>query len=171
MFFDSSAIMQALAPGVALTSAIFYYGNLQSRMIFTVDTIRRLNAEARELQAQASPVHDSRLQSLQWQVNFLKRRFVGIHNAILIVYTAFASFILTIMALLLKSVLQVEALSVVGIVMFSAGFGCMALATVFSSREIRLSRKTIMEDIESSYQWAPQPVSSHHAVKHVLLSD
>jgi hypothetical protein len=151
VIFDTSAIMQALAPGVALTSMIFYNGSLQSRMIFTVETIRKLNAEARELQAEDPAVQPERAQSIRWQVNFLKQRFVSIHRAILIVYTGLACFILTIATLLMKGLFHAQAMAVMAVVMFAAGFLCMGLATAVSSREIRLSRQTILEDIDSSH--------------------
>ena len=171
MFLDPTAIMQALAPGVALTSAIFYYGNLQSRMIFTVETIRRLNAEARELQGQAPTACEDRIRSIRWQVNFLKQRFVSIHRAILIVYTAFISFIVTIVSLFARGVFQLDLLVGVAILSFSAGFFCMGLATVVSSREIRLSRKTIFEDIDSSHQWASPISPERPRMASMLLSE
>ena len=116
MNVEISTIMQALAPGVALTSMIFYYGNLQSRMIFTVETIRTLNREARQLQAAPPADADERIESIRWQVEFLSRRFRNIHQAMLLVYGGFGSFIITIVALLTAGVFFWPVLNGVAIV-------------------------------------------------------
>lgn len=151
MNIEISTIMQALAPGVALTSMIFYYGNLQSRMIFTVETIRSLNREARQLQAGDPADGESRIESIRWQVEFLSRRFRNIHHAMLLVYGGFGSFIVTIVALLAAGVFFVPALNALAIFTFTLGFVCMGAATLISSQELRLAQMTIMEDIGSSY--------------------
>ena len=157
MNLESTAIMQALAPGVALTSSIFYYGNLQSRMVFTVETIRSLNREARELQAADPAASEARLTSIRWQVDFVARRFQGIHQAMLCVYGGFGSFIATIVILLLVGLIPNLPMSTLAVVTFTLGLACIGAATVISSRELRLARKTILEDIDSSYHWAPPP--------------
>lgn len=157
MNVDTNAIMQALAPGVALTSMIFYYGNLQSRMVFTVETIRALNREARELQSPGATIDETRANSIRWQVGFLSRRFRNIHHAMLLVYCGFGSLIVTIVALLMMRVLQAPALSAFALITFTLGLALMGAATVISSRELRLARKTIIEDIESSHKWAATP--------------
>ena len=130
---------------------IFYYGNLQSRMIFTVETIRALNREARQSQADASTDAEARIESIRWQVEFLSRRFRNIHQAMLFVYGGFGSLILTIVALLAAGVFFWPALNALAIVTFTLGFACMGAATLISSQELRLAQMTIMEDIGSSY--------------------
>jgi hypothetical protein len=157
MNVDTNVIMQALAPGVALTSMIFYYGNLQSRMVFTVETIRALNREARELQAPGAIRDDARVDSIRWQVEFLARRFRNIHQAMLLVYGGFGSLIVTIVALLVMRVFQAQAVSTLALVTFTMGLAFMGAATIVSSRELRLARKTILEDIDSSHDWSMVP--------------
>lgn len=157
MILESTAIMQALAPGVALTSSIFYYGNLQARMVFTVETIRSLNCEARDIQANDPAAGEARLTSIRWQVDFLARRFQNIHHAMLSVYCGFGSFIATIVVLLLVGIFPDIPLSTLALFTFTIGLGCIGAATVISSQELRLARQTILEDIDSSHQWAPPP--------------
>jgi hypothetical protein len=170
MAYQPTVIIQALAPGVALTSMIFYYGNLQQRMIFTVDTIRRLNEEARELRAHGDARHCSRLDNLDWQVKYLKRRFVSIHFAILLVYAGVFCSILTIMALLFLGFSESSRLIAVPHTTFAIGFLCMASATLVSSRELTLSKKTILADIADAFPEIDLPSSRRRAPR-VLVSN
>lgn len=162
MPYQASVIMQALAPGVALTSMIFYYGNLQQRLFFTVSTIRRLNEEARQLRAEGGR-QKGRMESIRRQVEMLIRRLRDIRHAVLFVYVGFFSQILTILCLLGFGFFDEGRFDLVPLLSFGVGFLCMAIATLISSRELALAQKTILDDVDSSYASETLRIGLHRA--------
>jgi hypothetical protein len=153
-------ITRALAPGIALTSVIFYNNGLQARLMNISARIRDLNREARQIR-QKYPVlaeaylpnkggTDStqdfeRLRSIQEQTDIFMRRSLLIRWAILVLYTGFFSFVVTILGLL---VLEESTLP---LITFALGFCALGIATIMSIREMSLSHRTLLEDTKSSY--------------------
>lgn len=163
MPYQANVIVQALAPGMALTSMIFYYGNLQQRMIFTVETIRRLNAEARSVHSERPSGWQARMANIDWQVTDLANRFNSVHRAILFVYAGFFCSILTILGLLFIGFSDSSTLIAIPYATFAIGFICMAIATLVSAGELTLARSTILADIQGSFPDSRLPLPEEAA--------
>ncbi|MDB5096382.1 MAG: hypothetical protein JWM80_803 [Cyanobacteria bacterium RYN_339] len=146
----SDAILHALAPGIALNSAIFYNSSLQNRFLYITARARDLNREARDL-AKAEGDVTVRLASIRTQVDAMTKRARAVRRAVVIVYCALSSFILTILALLLQAVTRVPGGELAALLLFAAGFVALATATLVSMGEMALSQRTLDEDIRSSY--------------------
>ena len=85
---DSTTIASALAPGVALTSAVIYWANLQSRMDSLALRVRGLNRELRE-DFQGSP----RALSIERQVAMLTKRSRVLHVGVVLSVMALICFL------------------------------------------------------------------------------
>ena len=146
-------IARSLAPGIGLTSVMFYSQQLQNRMIYITGRLRDLNGEARELRArpqeESGEVAD-RMASVRKQIEMLLRRAMMIRRTLLTAYLALMFFVFTIISLLTLAVFEVRTLDVIPVTTFAVGFLCMALAAIQSIREMFLSLRTIREDTRSS---------------------
>jgi hypothetical protein len=145
-------IVSSLAPGVALTSVIFYNTSLQNRFIYITGRTRELNKEARALRHEGRARHQARLKSIEWQVTLLMRRSRIIRHAVLVTYGALISFILTILLLLTVGVLKADHLAVMPTSTFALGFILLAFSAVYSGWEMALGQSSIVEDARSSLQ-------------------
>jgi len=85
---DTSTIASALAPGVALTSAVIYWANLQSRLDSIATRVRGLNAELRGTDKGAP-----RAASLERQVQMLSRRSRVLHVGVVLSVVALEGFL------------------------------------------------------------------------------
>jgi hypothetical protein len=146
----SDAILHALAPGIALNSAIFYNSSLQGRFLYITARARDLNKEAREY-VRAGHDDPLRMSSLRMQVMALTGRAHQIRRAILVVYCSLCCFILTILALLGGAVSPVPGNDVLALIVFGLGFILMGCSTLLSLREMAMSQRTLDEDIRSSF--------------------
>lgn len=143
---DISAITSALAPGVALTSAVIYWANLQSRLDTIAGRVRGLNSELR------TEVSGSRrAASVQRQVQLLLRRSHVLHTGVVLSIVALLGF-LGSSAMLFIAVGPVvfhggnaaaTALFMVGL----AGFGASLLSSLW---EMLWARRSLAEDVISS---------------------
>ncbi len=150
-------IARSLAPGIGLTSVMFYSAQLQNRMMYITGRIRDLDKEAREWQGKTMEAgsdeagrRDERMASIRTQVTTLLKRAHMIRRTVLTVYLALTFFILTILGLLLLAVLEVRTVDVVPVSTFAAGFTAMAVAAAQSMAEMYLSLRTIREDVRTS---------------------
>ncbi|MEW5853123.1 MAG: DUF2721 domain-containing protein [Myxococcota bacterium] len=148
-------ITHALSPGIALTSVIFYNSSLQNRFIYITGRARELNREARQLRADDEEKHQARITSIRSQVDVMTRRARMIRHAILTVYVALFSFILTILELLAIGVFNMRDAEVVPVATFGLGFMALATATLFSWTEMALAQGSLDEDIRTSF--TPRP--------------
>ena len=87
-------IAHSLAPGIALTSVIFFNTSLLNRFAYVTGRVRELTREARELRraTRDSPDH-ARLRSIRAQVDALIVRARMIRRTIMLVYVSLLSFI------------------------------------------------------------------------------
>jgi len=150
-------IARSLAPGIGLTSVMFYSAQLQNRMMYITGRIRDLDKEAREWQGKALEAgsdeatrRDERMASIRLQVTTMLKRAHMIRRTVLTVYLALTFFILTILGLLLLAVLEVRTVDVVPVSTFAAGFTAMGVAAAQSMAEMYLSLRTIREDVRTS---------------------
>ena len=143
-------ISHSLAPGIALTSVIFYNTSLQNRFVYITGRIRELNREARALRGQDGPGIAERMASIRWQVDLMSRRSLVVRRTVLTVYGGFLCFIVTILFLLLLAVFPVPALVHLPTITFAAGLLTLIAAAAQSSLEMYLSHRTIVEDIRTS---------------------
>ena len=151
----SDAILHALAPGIALNSAIFYNSSLQNRFLYITARCRELNAEARKLHGQTDAPALSRLASIRRQVAAMTGRARTVRRAIVLVYSGLCCFILTILTLLAAAVAGVSAGQVFAVAVFGLGFLLVATASLVSIGEMALSQRTLDEDIRSTFEEEP----------------
>jgi hypothetical protein len=147
-----SDITSALAPGIALTSVIFYNTSLQNRFVYISSRIRDLNREARDLAERGTPRAAARLRSVREQVTLFTQRSLAIRQCILIVYGAFFCFILTILMLLISHGKADSFLGFLPLTIFGLGLCALACAIVISIREMSLSHQTLLKDIAGSFE-------------------
>lgn len=146
----TSFITGSLAPGVALTSVIFYNTSLQNRFLYIATRVRELNREAREI-ARAESGDAERFESLKMQVRLLTRRARLIRRAVVTVYVSLLCFILTIMGLMAVSFYDFEAWGLLPAITFVLGFIALAVAVLISTLEMTLGSASILEDVRSSF--------------------
>lgn len=141
------AIVHSLAPGIALTSGIFFANGLQTRYSLVTTRVRALNAEARALK----PDEAARRKSLRWQVALLTRRTRVTHKAILTAYAGLLAYTATIVLLLASTFLALPYLTLLTYLLFGTGLACVGFAMLLSLSELRLSHDTLVEDVRSSF--------------------
>lgn len=146
---DSSAIASALAPGVALTSAVIYWANLQSRMDTLATRVRGLNAELRgEVKGSA------RALSIARQVAMLSRRSRTLHAGVVLAVIALVGFLAS-SAILFIALARFHLGGVVATALFMLGlvaFGASALVTLW---EMLWAYRSLEEDVRSSLPREP----------------
>jgi hypothetical protein len=84
----------ALTPGVALTSVVIYWGNLQARLNAVSDRLRTLNTELRGLVEGAA-----RAVSVAYQIKVFVRRTRTLHVAVVMAVATLAAFLISSAAL------------------------------------------------------------------------
>jgi Protein of unknown function (DUF2721) len=156
---ESQLISTAVAPGVALTSSIFFTSGLQARFTTITGRVRELNREARGLNAQRTPVASpgeerattERLPSIRRQVERLLVRVALVHRAILLAYLGTLAFAVTMLVLLVEGIFSLSIGGPVSVLFFAVGLGTMVVAVATSVREVSLARTTVEEDTRSSF--------------------
>ena len=141
---DTSTIASALAPGVALTSAVIYWANLQSRLDTIAGRVRGLNAELRTL-ANGCP----RALSVERQVQMLFHRSRILHTGVVLSVIALIGF-LGASATLLMVLARVKLGEQLASALFTMGllaFGISLLPTLW---EMLSAHRSLEEDVRSS---------------------
>ncbi|MBI5548374.1 MAG: DUF2721 domain-containing protein [Deltaproteobacteria bacterium] len=146
---SQEVITRALAPGIALTALVFYNTSLQNRFVYITGRIRELNREARQLLDEDPRRHAARLSSVRAQVALMRKRSFNIRRAVLIVYSALTTLMLTVFSLAGSLVWPV--LDTVAVVLFCLCFALLTSAAILSAREMFIALKTVDEDIASSF--------------------
>jgi hypothetical protein len=145
-------IVGALAPGVALTSGIFYANGLHVRLNVLTARVRDLNREARLLGADEL----QRRASIRRQVDLFLRRVRIVQRAVVASYVGLVLYIGTILLLLAVGIVEPGVdLAPVADALFGAGLLAVACAIVLSIVEMDLSNRTLAEDIATSF--TPDP--------------
>jgi hypothetical protein len=130
----------AVAPGVALTSAVIYWANLQGRLDQISMRVRTLNAELR-----ASAAASARTRSVQKQVGMLRGRLHVLHVGVLFS-------VMTLLAFLGSSGVLFYARGherLAGL-LFMGGMLTFGLALATTLWEMLWARRSLEEDVESS---------------------
>jgi hypothetical protein len=141
---DTTAIASALAPGVALTSAVIYWANLQSRLDTIATRVRGLNAEMRK-EVQGSP----RALSVALQVDLLVRRSRVLHAGVVLSVTALIGF-LGSSAMLFLSVGRVQVAGVLATALFMLGLAALGTSLLSTLWVMLWARRSLEEDVRSS---------------------
>jgi len=141
---DSSAIASALAPGVALTSAVIYWANLQSRMDSLAGRVRALNAELRG-EVKGSP----RAASVQLQVSMLSRRSRMLHLGVLLAVLSLVGFLAS-SAVLFIALARFHVGGALATILFMLGLVCFAGSAVVTLWEMLWAYRSLEEDVRSS---------------------
>lgn len=149
-------IVGALAPGVALTSGIFYSNGLHARLNVLTTRVRDLTREARTLGG--DPANSRRIASIRRQVELLVRRVNLIQRAVLSSYVGLVLFIATIVLLLSVGIVEPRVnLTPLADAIFGGGLLALAYAMLLTIREMDLSNRTLAEDISTSFPGPPAP--------------
>jgi hypothetical protein len=141
---DTSAIAAALAPGVALTSAVIYWANLQSRLDFISTRVRNLNAELR-----GETKGSVRAKSVERQIGMLIRRSRVLHAAVVLSAIALIGF-LGSSAMLFLSVGRFRAVTIIATTLFMLGLASLGSSMLSMAWEMLWSRHSLEEDVSSS---------------------
>jgi hypothetical protein len=141
---DTSSISSALAPGVALTSAVIYWANLQARLDTVSVRVRTLNAEIRQL-AEGT----LRAQSVRRQVTMLVRRSRVLHVGVILSVLALVGF-LGSSAVLFVTAARGHAANALATALFMAGLGCFAASLLPTLWEMLSAHHSLAEDVRSS---------------------
>jgi hypothetical protein len=141
---DTSTIASVLAPGVALTSAVIYWANLQGRMDSLATRVRSLNAEMRETLA-GTP----RALSIRRQVEMLSQRSRVLHAGVVLSVVALVGFLGSSAVLFIAlGRLHVGVPFATALFMLAlASFGLSLLTTLW---EMLSAYRSLEEDVRSS---------------------
>jgi hypothetical protein len=141
---DTSVIASSLAPGVALTSAVIYWANLQGRLDNLSSRVRSLNTELRATVA-AAP----RALSIERQVEMLTRRSRVLHAGVVLAVAALLGFLAS-SAVLFVTLGRHGAGVVAATVLFMVGLGALGISLALSLWEMLWSYRSLEEDVRSS---------------------
>jgi hypothetical protein len=147
---DTSAIASALAPGVALTSAVIYWANVQSRLDSLAGRVRNLNAELRTLGASAP-----RAASIERQVQMLSRRSRVLHVGVVLSVVALLGFLGSSAVLFVTVAKHLDAGRTLALVFFMLALGAFGASLMSTLWEMLWAYRSLEEDISSSRPTAP----------------
>lgn len=138
---DPASAASALAPGVALTSAVIYWANLQGRLDTISMRVRNLNAELRA-SAAASP----RTRSVQKQVGMLRGRSHVLHVGVIFS-------VMTLVAFLGSSAVLffAQGREHLAAMLFMSGMLTFGLSLITTLWEMLWARRSLDEDVDSSH--------------------
>jgi hypothetical protein len=146
---DTSTIASALAPGVALTSAVIYWANMQSRLDALAGKVRTLNTELRA-ETKGSP----RAESVQRQVAALTRRSRVLHMGVVLSVIALVGF-LGSSAVLFIALAQFQRGGVLATALFMLGLLAFGSSVLTALWEMLWAYRTLEEDVRSSQPRGP----------------
>jgi hypothetical protein len=146
---DTTSIASALAPGVALTSAVIYWANLQGRMDTLATRVRSLNAELRE-----TATGSSRALSVQRQVEMLSRRSRVLHVGVLLSVVALVGF-LGSSAVLFIALGRLPVGVPFATALFMLALGSFGLSLLTTLWEMLWAFRSLEEDVRSSRPLGP----------------
>jgi hypothetical protein len=152
---DSSTIASALAPGVALTSAVIYWANLQSRMDSLAQRVRTLNKELR-----ADVKGSTRALSIQLQVAMLTKRSRMLHVGVVLSVVALFGFLAS-SAILFIALARFHMGGTLATVLFTLGLVCFASSAVVTLWEMLWAYRSLEEDVRSSLPRDSEDTSGH----------
>ena len=146
---DTATIASALAPGVALTSAVIYWANLQGRLDTIATRVRSLNTELRR-----ETSGSARAESVERQVEMLFRRSRVLHRAVLLSAVALVG-LLGSSAILFIAAGRLQLSNVVATGLFMVGLLALAGSMLTMLWEMLWARRSLEEDVRSSRPQAP----------------
>jgi len=137
---DPTSMSSALAPGVALTSAVIYWANLQNRLGAVSIRVRALNTELR-----GSVTGGERVASIERQIGMLLGRTRVLHVGVVLA-------VLTLVAFLGASEVLFIVRTHEGIAqyLFMLGLVTFGLSLVMTLWEMLWARRSLEEDVASS---------------------
>ena len=141
---DVSVIVAALTPGVALTSAVLYWANLQSRLDALAQRTRMLNAE---LRAASQP--SQRTESVARQVQMLITRTRVLHMGVVLSVVALIGFIGSSAALFANAAAS-NVSDWIAPRLFMVGLGAFGSSLLTTLWEMLWARRSLEEDVRSS---------------------
>jgi hypothetical protein len=140
----------AVAPGVALTSAIIYWAHLQGRLDTIAGRVRSLNSELR-----GSVEGGARVASVQRQVAMLSRRSRVLHAGVLLAVLALVGFLgSSAVAFVTTGGREYPTLTRA---LFMLGLGAFGMSLLPALWEMLWAVRSLQEDIDSS---KPAPASA-----------
>jgi hypothetical protein len=149
---DAPSIASALAPGVALTSAVIYWANLQGRLDTISGRVRGLNAELRGSVVDGSP----RALSIDRQVSMLSRRLRVLHVGVVLSVVTLVAF-LGASAVLFVAPPTISTRETLAAALFMLGLATFGGSLMTTLWEMLWSRRSLDEDIAGSRPAPPTP--------------
>jgi hypothetical protein len=146
---ETSVIASSLAPGVALTSAVIYWANLQGRLDNLSTRVRSLNTELR-----ATLTATPRAVSIERQVEMLTRRSRVLHVGVVLSVVALLTF-LGSSAVVFVTLGSRAAGVVAATALFMVGLAALGISLAFSLWEMLWSYRSLEEDVRSSRPLTP----------------
>jgi hypothetical protein len=146
---DASALTSLLAPGVALPSAVIYWGNLQGRLGSVSSGVRALNAEARKV-VEGTP----RAASIARQVRVLLHRSHVLHVAVLLSVVTLVCLLVS-SALLFVTSAGSEARRILSAAAYIVALACFGASLGLTLWEMLLARDALDDDVASSRPQRP----------------
>jgi hypothetical protein len=137
---DTSSMTLAVAPGVALTSAVIYWANLQGRLDTVSMRVRTLNSELR-----ATPAANARTRSVEKQVEMLRGRSHVLHAGVMFAVMTLVTFLVSSAVLFFT-----EGYAKMAATVFMFGLLTFGLSLAMTLWEMLWARRSLDEDIESS---------------------
>jgi uncharacterized protein DUF2721 len=150
---DTSTIASALAPGVALTSAVIYWANLQSRMDTLASRVRGLNAELRGL-TKGGP----RAESVERQVAMLSRRSRMLHAGVVLAVLSLVGFLGSSAVLFIavgRLRLGQQVVTTLATALFMMALGAFGASLLTSLWEMLWAYRSLEEDVRGSRPQEP----------------
>lgn len=141
---NPSALNSVLAPGVALTSAVIYWANLQGRLDSISGRVRALNTELRA-DVDGSP----RALSVGRQVAMLKGRSRVLHVGVVLSVVTLVTFLGSSAVLFVASG-ESTGRKAFAIALFMTGLATFGLSLATTLWEMLWARRSLDEDIASS---------------------
>jgi hypothetical protein len=155
---DTSSIVSALAPGVALTSAAIYWANLQSRLDNLATRVRSLNTELRH-ETKGAP----RAVSVELQVVMVAARSRVLHVGVVLSVVALVGF-LGSSAMLFVASRESRWATGVAVALFTLGLLALGGSLLTTLWEMLWARRSLDEDIRSSRPRDPDATPSRSSV-------
>jgi hypothetical protein len=141
---ETSVIASSLAPGVALTSAVIYWANLQGRLDNLSTRVRSLNGELR-----GSVAATRRALSVQRQVQMLTTRSRVLHAGVVLAVVALLAFLAS-SAVLFVTLGRHGGGVVAATILFMLGLAALGTSLALSLWEMLWSYRSLEEDVRSS---------------------
>lgn len=146
----SRTIQLILAPTVMVSACGLLVSGLSSRASFINDRLRNLNKERLDLLRSFHnlPLSRERLNEIDFQLPEMCQRLKIAHNAILAVYSAILIFVFDMLLIAVAALTASVLTAILALGVFLIATATLGLAAFFTIREVRLSLRSILYEVD-----------------------